>query len=498
MTGRQIAALDLGSNSFHLKVARLLPHGGLQVVDRLREMVRLGAGLDPDSGLLDEAAQARALECLHRFAQRLRGLPPEAVRVVGTNTLRRARNATAFIAAAEAVLGYEIEVVAGREEARLIFLGVAASLSGDERRLVVDIGGGSTELIVGRGVVPEARESLPMGCVGWMRRLPAGAPDEGRWRQAVWAARALLEPFEGRFGAGAWERAVGASGTVRSVAKVLAALGEAPGVVTRAGLAELAARLLAEKDWAAPRLPGLEKARAPVFAGGVAVLTGVFEGLGIEAMEVADGALREGLLYELAGRLRGEEDPREASLRDLMTRYHVDQGQAQRVAETALALWRQAGAALGVEQARWGRELRWAAWCHEVGLDVAHGQYHKHGAYLLEHADLAGFSRQEQQRLAALVRLHRRRFDLEAVAPLAAGSREAVARLALLLRLAVCLHRGRRPLALAPESLRLTVAKRHLQLTFPPGWLAAHPLTRTDLEAEARRLAKAGWRLTFA
>lgn len=495
--GRQIAAVDLGSNSFHLKVARVDEHGRLQVVDRLREMVRLAAGLDPFSGRLSEESQARALACLARFAQRLRGLPTEAVRVVGTNTLRQASNAATFIAKAEEVLGHEIEIVSGREEARLIYLGVAASVSGDERRLVIDIGGGSTEVIVGEGSRPLERESLHMGCVSWTRdHLSEGPLTAKTWRRAVLAARAQLEPVEARFRALGWERVLGASGTVRAVAKILQALGGEPGRITLAGLEALGGRLLRE---GVSGLPALDPARAPVLPGGLAVLTALFQGLGLKAMEVADGALREGLLLDLVGRIYLHEDVRDATIEDLQRRYHVDREQAARVAETALILWERTAPALKIDAPRWRQELAWAARSHEIGMDIAHNQYHKHGAYILENADLAGFSRQEQRRLALLVRLHRRKFALGTLEVLAdKKERRAVQRLALLLRLAVLLHRGRTPLSLDLEQCRVEADKGRLAIHFPPGWLEAHPLTQADLEQEVAYLAAAEWELVFS
>ncbi len=497
---RQIAAVDLGSNSFHLKVARVDEAGRLQVVDRLREMVRLAAGLDPKTRCLDESTQTRALETLARFGQRLRGLPREVVRVVGTNTLRSAKNAAQFIARAEAALGHEIEIISGREEARLIYLGVVACLSGNERRLVVDIGGGSTEVIVGEGLNPLERESLHMGCISWTRaHFPDGRLSGRAWQRAVLAARTQLEPVEAGFRRLGWERAVGASGTVRAVAKVTEALGGGAGVITVEGLKAVADAVLEARHIERLRLPGLDAQRAPVFPGGLAVLTALFQGLGIEAMEVSDGALREGLLYDLLGRLHRHQDSREESIRDLQRRYHVDQDQARRVAETAQALWRRLGDDLKINDPRWGRELEWAALTHEIGMDIAHSQYHKHGAYILQHADQAGFSRQEQLRLSLLVRLHRRKFNPALADVLVEkDARRAVVCLAPLLRLAVLLHRSRAPLAPPLADCELAAGKGWLSIRFPAGWLDAHPLTRADLEQEADYLAAGKWRLEFA
>ena len=481
----RLAAVDLGSNSFHLLLARP-GDSGFQVVDRQREMVRLAAGLGPD-GRLSAGAVARALACLERFGQLIRGLPPGAVRAVGTNTLRSARNAGEFLRAAEARLGHPIEIVSGVEEARLIYLGVAHSVADDgRRRLVVDIGGGSTELIVGEGFTPRELESLYMGCVSYSHRFFAGGRiSRKRLRQAVLAARTELEPHERRFRAAGWQRVVGASGTIRAVARVA---GGQAGLVTRQALERLMEALVEAGSVERLRLPGLGAERRPVFPGGVAILAAVFDALGVEAMTAAEGALREGLLYDLLGRIH-HEDVRGATVSGLERRFAIDTVHARRVADTARALHTQVAAAWDLEEPELAVLLEWAARLHELGLYVAHGQYHKHGAYILGHADLPGFSRQEQAALALLVRAHRRKFPVSefgAWAPLEAGR---LRRLACLLRLAVLLHRGRGEECPAVE---LAVDGAAMRLVFPPGWLGDHPLTAADLEQEAAWLAAAG------
>ena len=490
-----VAAVDLGSNSFHLVVARPQGHN-MRIVDRLRDTVRLAAGLRED-GSLDDEAKSRALECLGRFGQRLRDLPPGAVRAVGTNTLRRIRQSRNFLAGAERALGHPIEVVAGVEEARLIYLGVAHSLGvNGERRLVVDIGGGSTEFIIGEGGGPRLMESLHMGCVSLSERHFAdGAISRESMKRAEVQARVELEPVAGAFRALGWEHAVGASGTVKAVAAVLEEAEWAEHGITRDGLAKLRGALVKAGHVKKLGWKALSDSRRPVFAGGVAALCGIFQALDIESMSVSDGALREGLLVDLIGRIR-HEDVRADTVRSLAGRYHVDPDQARRVEATAARALADTGEAWSLDAEECAQWLRWAAWLHEIGLDISHSQYHKHGEYVLRHSDMAGFSRQEQLLLAFLVRAHRRKFPNAVLAELPEADRDTAARLAVLLRLAVVLHRSRGPQPL-PE-VEFQASGEGLQLRFPSGWLDEHPLTLADLESEARYLKSADIALTWA
>ena len=491
-TSGVVAALDLGSNSFHMIVAQMMD-GRLHVLDRLQEMVRLGGGLDAH-GRLGSAARARALACLARFGQRLRGFGHGSVRAVGTNTLRRMHRSGVFLAAAERALGHPIEIIAGREEARLIYQGMAHSWPDDGNpRLVVDVGGGSTEIIIGQGFDAITMESLYMGCVSMTDAyLGDGVITERTMSRAETAARLELNPVQSQFRRG-WETAIGTSGTIRSVRSVLRAHGWTDGTITPAALRRLRAALIAARHVDRLRLPGLGADRAPVFAGGVAILTAVHESLGIRRMQVAEGALREGLLYELAGRLR-HEDVRERTVAMLARRFHVDADQAARVGRTA-------GEEFAQVAHTWGlsgddeRLLSWAARLHEIGLAVAHSQYHKHGAYLAEKSDLPGFSWQTQQQLAAIIRGHRRKFPVDVFDALPAQNRSAASYLCVLLRLAVLLHRPRT--GNVPKGLKLRAEKRSLQVKFARGWLRQHPLTAADLEQESAWLRAAGINLEF-
>ena len=490
--GTTLAAVDLGSNSFHMIVGRVT-EGELVIVDRIKEMVRLAGGLDPETRDLDAETQERALACLERFGQRLNHLPAVNVRAVGTNTLRSARNAGAFRERAEAALGHRIEIVAGMEEARLIYLGVTRSLAGEGRQLVMDIGGGSTEFIIGTGPEPETLESLHMGCVSTSRtHFPEGRITEKAADRARRAVASELEPIRGRFRRQGWERAIGASGTIRSVARVLAAQEWAPPeTITADGLKRLWKRLLKAGSAEEAKLKGLKEERLPVFAGGATVLTTAMEVLGIEEMEVSDGAMREGLLQDLLGRLH-HTDVRGRTVESLCQRYHVDTEHAARVAATAGGVLDQLEPEADDDRPWY---LEWAARLHEIGLDIAHSSYHKHGAYILANADMAGFSRAEQAILAALVRAHRRKFRRDTFDTVDPARRQDVVRLAILLRLAAALHRSRDDTALPQPEVKEDGTT--WTLTFPAGWLEEHPLTVTDLETEADFLADAGYTLRF-
>jgi len=487
-----LAAVDLGSNSFHMVVARH-DHGQLVILDRLRETVRLAAGLD-EQGRLDREAVGRALQCLERFGQRLRDMRAASVRVVGTNTLRKARRKGAFLDRAREALGHPIEIIAGVEEARLIYLGVAHTTPQESgRRLVVDIGGGSTELIVGEGLAAKRLESLYMGCVSFgTTHFADGGITEKRMKRARTAAQLELAPVVSRFRRSEWDSASGASGTLRAVSDVLLAHGSANGTIERDGLEWLLQECLRAGSTDKLRLPGLAADRQDIFPSGLAILVEVFDMLGVEAMRVAEGALREGLLYDLLGRLT-DEDARARSVRSMEGRFHVDTAQADRVEATALGFLRQARDGWRLDDPLADQMLAWAARLHEIGLDISHSHYNRHGAYLLQNADLPGFPREEQQLLAALVGSHRRKPNFDHLEELIPPWHVQAEFLIVLLRLAVLLHRDRGPRAL-PEIV-LRVKGRSIDVEFPKGWLESHPLTVADLEQESDYLQAVGIRL---
>lgn len=493
-TPETVAAVDLGSNNFHMIVAKVTDHQ-LKIVDRLRDMVRLASGLDQARNLTPEIQQ-RAYESLRRFGQRLGPMTPNSVRVVGTNTLRSARNSPEFLYNAQEALGYPIEIISGLEEARLIYLGVAHTLADTgTRRLVVDIGGGSTEVIVGERFEPLEMESLYMGCVSYSHRFfPGGAITRKRLKCAELAARVELEPFEERYRKLGWGNAVGASGTIQAVEKVMNAAGWSEKGITRDALERLVDVLARSEHIDKLNLKGLSERRRPVFPGGVVILRAIFEALDIDVMEVSDGALREGLLYDLLGRIH-HEDVRQRSVDDLAKRYHVDLEQADRVMQTAKVFYDDVAPAWNLDDEEKKLQLMWAAKLHEIGLDIAHSHYHKHGAYVAEHTDLFGFSRQEQRLLASLIRAHRRKFPVSVFKTLPQEWVQPIQRIAMLLRLAALLHRSRSKDAL-PE-IKLVPGGKSLHIAFPENWLEQHPLTRADLDQEAESLAAADFELSF-
>jgi exopolyphosphatase/guanosine-5'-triphosphate,3'-diphosphate pyrophosphatase len=417
------------------------------------------------------------------------------VSAVGTNTLRQVRDRGAFLRKAEAALGHPIEIIAGREEARLVYVGVAHGLAaGDDRRLVVDIGGGSTELILGKQMSPYERESLFMGCVSFGRRFfPDGQIDEARMNRAITAGRLELRPVRKLFETGNWDQAVGSSGTVKAIQKVLQAAGWSEAGINRSGLKRLRKELVRAGHIDKVSLEGLADERRPVFAGGVAVLSAVFKSLNIERMSVSELALREGLLYELVGLIQ-HQDIRDHTVTALVQRFGLDEQQGLRVGITALSLLDDVAGSWGLDRPEHAELLGWASRLHEIGLIVSHGSFHKHGAYILANSDLPGFSRQQQTTLAALVRGHRRKFPAPVFDEL--GDADTSRRLCVLLRLAVLLHRGRA--SGDKRSMRALAENDRIQVRFPDDWLEDHPLTRAELASEAELLASAGFVLEYA
>jgi len=477
--GDLLAAIDLGSNSFHMVVAQRVL-GQLRVVDRLRETVRLAEGLDA-SGRLAGDAQARAMACLSRFGQRIAGMPADRVRAVATNAVRQLRNPEAFLVPAEATLGHCIDVISGREEARLIYLGVAHEQppDGDRKRLVIDIGGGSTECIIGRGFVPLERESLQAGCIASSRRFfPDGRLTARRWNDALTEVTAEFQQFAATYRSLGWDEVIGTSGTNKSIGEVCARLDLTKGAITAAALPAIRERLLRAGHIAAIDLPGLSDDRRPIFAGGVLVLEAVFSALGLQRMQVSQAALREGVLHDMLGR-GSADDPRDVSVAALMQRYGIDPAQAARVEATALQLFDQVAHDWALD-ADDRRMLARAARLHEIGLAIAHSGYHVHGAYVLEHSDIAGFSRQGQAFLAALVRTQRRKVPKSAFDAIPERLSANVRHSAALLRLAVLLHRSRAEVAI--PGLDLQVAGEGMTLAIDARWLRSHPLLRADLD----------------
>jgi exopolyphosphatase/guanosine-5'-triphosphate,3'-diphosphate pyrophosphatase len=483
-----LAAVDLGSNSFHLQVGRVVD-GQIYPLDTLREVVRLGGGLTSEKRI-DRATQARALEALERIGERLRGLPRSAVRAVGTNTLRVAKNAPQFLREARAALGFPIEVIAGREEARLIYLGVAHSMPpAPKKRLVVDIGGGSTEFIVGKGLDPLLTESLYMGCVSYsLAYFPDGKVDKGRMKKAELAARQELAGIEHAYRNAGWEEAVGSSGTARALESILRENGFAEDGITLEGLDRLKSLLIKHERADPDRVAGLRKDRAAVLPGGLAIMCAAFSELGIERMAVSEGALRHGVLYDLLGRVQ-HRDMREATVTQFMRRYHVDTAQAERVRQLALRIFDAMNAEKSDQEAD-RLTLDWAARLAEIGLSVAHAQYHKHSAYILSNADMPGFSRMEQQRLARIVLAQRGKLGKMQDAGMEGGDWTLV----FALRVAALVLRNRTDARF--PLLRVAGDKTGYTLDLPQAWLEENPLAAAALEAETGHWEAVDLRLT--
>lgn len=483
MSYQTLAAIDLGSNSFKLQIARVQGEQ-LYWLDTLKEPVRLAAGLDKNKNL-DAASQQTALDCLRRFGERLRGFPKQSVRCVGTSALRVAKNAPAFIEEAEAALGFPIEIIAGREEARLIYLGVHHSLpvSGN-RRLVVDIGGGSTECITGIGAKQLNRESLLMGCVNFsLKYFPDGKIDKASMKAAELETRLKAQSIATEFSPKKWDEALGSSGSIRAIADIVEANGWGQGVSAE-GMARLREALLKAGHVDKLELPGLKADRLPVLAGGFAILSGLFSELGITHMQPTTGALREGILYDLLGRM-SDQDMREETVAEFVRRYHVDRMQATRVEELAVRLFNGIAPRDDNQRAEAKRFLVWAARLHEIGISIAHANYHKHSAYILENADMPGFSSNDQTRLALLTRAQRG--ALNKLAQFSSGHPEPITEtnrlLVWMLRQAVILCRNRADADLSEVAAELTHDGYRLRL--PSGWLDSNPLTRRALEEES-------------
>ncbi len=483
---KTIAAVDLGSNSFHLIVAQVSTEGVLQKVDKLKEMVRLRGGLDEHHRLSAEK-EAEALACLQRFGERIRHLPAEAVRVAGTNTLRNMRDSRTFLKKAKRALGHSISIIAGREEARLVYLGVAHTLSDDEgKRMVIDIGGGSTEFIIGKRFQPEKLESLEMGSVSMTQKyFSDGSLARAHWKRANTEISLEITPIKSAFQKGQWEVATGSSGTIKAAKKIALALGLEKFGITLYALHTLRDRLIAAKHIGNIDLPELKTERAPVFAGGLAVLIAIFETLKIDRMTVSEGALREGLLYDLIGRIH-HEDIREKTITDLQGRFNIDPVQSRQVVETAQYLYKQVKKVWQLNRKQ-KKLLVWAAMIHELGLSISHTNYHHHGAYILEHADLPGFTRKEQHWMAVLTETHRRKIEASIFDTLPDEEQLVVKKLCMLLRLSVLLHRSRKAESVLPD---VQVNNTELQLCCQQ--YASRPMLRADLEREKNWVKQIG------
>jgi len=495
--GTLLAAIDLGSNSFRLEIGRY-DHGQIQRVAYLKDTVRQGNGLDEDRNLTPEAMQ-RGWECLARFAERLSGFKNSQVRAVATQTLREAKNREVFLKRGCEILGFPIEVIAGTEEARLIYQGVAHLLPSDpERRLVIDIGGRSTELVLGQGLDATETASFRVGSVTWsMKYFPTGDFTEQAFYRAEIAAQAVLEEALTVYPRSQWQKAYGASGTVGAVAEILALSGFPEDEISLDGLNWLVKCLVRSGNANKVQLEGLKDDRRAVIGGGVSILRALMTLLHIDTLHVAQGALRHGVLFEMVEREDHNTDTRDLSVQRLATKFAVDTQQGQRVGHVAVNLLQrmqpQTASNDTTEMARMCRKLSWAAQLHEVGIAISHSDYHKHGAYILDNADLVGFSMPELHRLSLLVlgqrgKLKKLEAELE---------ENEFAKLLMALRLSLILCHARKD----PEYQALTVQcdehKQRITLTAPASWADDYPQSAHLLKLESTSWQKAPWAFEF-
>lgn len=491
--GTRLAAVDLGSNSFRLEIGRI-DHGQFYRTEYLKETVRQGSGLDEDRNLTPDAMQ-RGWECLARFGERLAGFNPSEVRAVATQTLREARNRNDFLPRANQALGFPIDVISGREEARLIYQGVAQALpQSDERRLVIDIGGRSTELILGQGYIPQLMESYRVGSIAWSTRYFSDHQfTKHAFDMAEIAAKAVLDEALNSYRRSTWDIAYGSAGTVGAVGDVLAAAGWPSGSVNRDGLDWLQDKLIQAQSADRIRLPGMKDDRRPIIGGGLSILRALFDLLQIDHMEHASGGLRHGLLHDLMGSEKYHSDVRSHSVQRLVAKFGADEKHGQRVGQVAVELFSvftPANVARSSESM--AQQVRWAAQLHEIGCQISHEDAHKHGAYILDNADAMGFSLSELHQLSQLVLGHRgklRKLDIDF------KDSDFIQQL-LVLRLAVALcHARRDPVLTGVQLSRPDPDRRHFVITFPAEWASAYPQSAHLLREESLGWQKTPWTL---
>ncbi|OUR81213.1 exopolyphosphatase [Marinomonas sp. 42_23_T18] len=490
----KIAAIDLGSNSFHMVIAQVT-HGQLRVIGEYGEKVQLAAGLHDN--ILDDEAQQRGLACLTRFAQVIENMPLGSVRIVGTNALRVAKNRYDFIGEAMDIIPHPVEVIAGREEARLIYVGVSNTMDhGEQKRLVVDIGGGSTEFIIGSQHNPILTESLHMGCVGFRQRFfKDGSITKSNFQKAVTAARLEMLSIQEDYIDENWDLSIGSSGTIKAAFNIIKENNWGKKGITLKGIKVIQKKLFEAGHADNLNLAGLKPERKTTFAAGLAILTAVFECFQISNMDLSVGALREGVLFDVMGRY-ADTDIRETTVQYLLNQYHIDKEQAKLVAHTGLSALAQVKDDWTISSISSEDFLRWSSLLHEVGMGISHSRYHKHGAYIISESDLPGFSQQEQQALANLVLRHRRKFTQSLNYRFTRHDQQELDRLTILLRFAINLHHDRKEGDMPIFSMKAEGNTLHIE--FLPGWLEARPLTFANLQIEADYLVAKNFILTFS
>jgi exopolyphosphatase/guanosine-5'-triphosphate,3'-diphosphate pyrophosphatase len=484
------AALDIGSNSFHLVIARVVA-GSLQTVQKIKHKVRLAEGLNEKNILSDEAME-RGLNTLQSMADSMQGLEPRNVRIVATHTLRKARNAKVFLSKARKVIPYPIEIISGPEEARLIYMGIAHTTQTEGKRLIVDIGGGSTEFAVGEHLLPSICKSVQMGCVSYQQRyFEKGVITKKAFQAAITSARQEIELVVGNLQRFSWETNIGASGTIRSICSVLTAQAQSESDVsiTKAGLNELIQACCEIGDASKLNFPGLTDDRKHVFAAGLSILVAVFRSLDLEKMEVSSAALREGVLYE-AHDSGANGNIRERTAQSLATRYDVDTRFAKKVWATSIKLFEHAADTWNIHTQDLRHLLAWAALLHEVGLQINSRGVQRHSSYIIEQTDLPGFNQEQQKLLATLVRYHRKKIKLAEIPTFVNYSETVVLKLLILLRLGILLNINRQENQL-PE-FGVEIVEQKIILSFPENWFDLSPLLLADLQQENRYIEASG------
>ncbi len=473
------AAIDLGSNSFHMIIARV-DNEAIDTVDRVKEMVQLARGME--SKRITQEAQDRAIDCLKRFSERLKNIPIHKVRAVATKSLRSAQNAKAFMLHAEAALGHPISIISGYEEARLVYKGLSHTVNTDaKKRLVIDVGGGSSEFIIGQRTDAHLLESLNIGCVVYADKFDLKSDITAKkMRKAYYAARLRIAKIRNIYLNEGWDIVYGTAGTMKSIADLLK--DTCGGVVINLeSILVLKQAIIDDSEKALESLPRL---RRDVIPAGVAILWAIFKEFKIDKIRVADATLKEGLIFDTFGRLNNR-DARYAAIKNLQKQYRIDTVQAQRVARSALSFWGAIKTPIfpGVSRTKL---LTWSAKVHEIGLAISHSGHHKHSFYILRHSDLAGFGRYEQLILASLVRSHRKKLGPDSISAFDEAAKEGLRPLILCLRVAVILNRRREDIHVSPK---LTCHNGEYTLEFPDGWLEQHPLTEAGLTQEIRHLS---------
>ncbi len=490
----EIAVIDLGSNSFHMVIARIV-NNALQILGRLKQRVRLADGLDSNFVLSEEAIE-RGLSCLGLFAERLQGFSAENVRIIGTHALRQAVNSESFLSRAARIIPYPIEIVSGHEEARLIFMGVEHTQSEQGRKLIIDIGGGSTELVIGENFVPLLINSWSMGCVSFGQQFfPHGENNATNFTEARLAATQMLGNLSTQYQRQGWQHVSGTSGSIKAIQEVLIAAGHKDGLITPERLNMLIEQVVVYKNFTDLDLPGLSEERKPVFVPGLAILCGIVEALGIKELRLSDGALREGVLYEIIDRFR-HEDIRQRTAWSLARHYHIDREQARRILKTTEQLynqWLKQNNELVCPQLE--DLLKWAAMLHEVGLTINQSGMQRHSAYIIQHTNLPGFNQEQQLLLATLIRFHRKTIRLDELPKLNLFKKKHYIPLIQLLRLAVLLNNQRQSVT-KPKTLKLVTEGNHWTLCFPHDYLRKNNLVQLSLEREQLYWANiTGWQL---